>query len=463
MRVDTDRIKRDTDLLALIGRDTELRRVATTGGGEYAGPCPFCGGNDRLRVQPNTDRGGQWFCRQCTGEPGDGGRWHDAISYVMKRHSLDFLPACQRLAGPAALPKTSRGVRTKSQRKPAVNTGIAPPSREWQRAARAAVNEAHKQLMIGCGWIRENPIQAHQNTKSYWRCAPAAARAYKSLQSRGLLKHTIVAAQLGFNPEWKEVLPGHRLAPGITIPTFAAGQLWCVNVRTTKQVYQRTGNKYMAMTGSTKKSLYQADDLLAARYGVEVEGELDALLLKQEAGDLIGVTTMGSAKSLPHRWRVYFGHLAGLFVFKDQDETGKQGQAGWIKWARPMPPGPAEGQDITDYFLAGGDLRQWVMEALASTPEARSKAQLEEYIRMTSAGDPGWLPAVEEYCALRRSESAMPIVGNYMLVNRRWDGAWDLWYQPTQRFVAEIDPQQAADILAGNLDPEHVARRTEIP
>jgi hypothetical protein len=57
--IDTARIKQDTNLLALIGTDTTLRRVASTQRGEYAGPCPFCrAGEDRFRVQPSVVCGG---------------------------------------------------------------------------------------------------------------------------------------------------------------------------------------------------------------------------------------------------------------------------------------------------------------------------------------------------------------------------------------------------------------------
>ena len=43
-----------------------LRRVASTNGGEWAGPCPLCGGQDRFRVWPTPREGkpGAW-CRQC--------------------------------------------------------------------------------------------------------------------------------------------------------------------------------------------------------------------------------------------------------------------------------------------------------------------------------------------------------------------------------------------------------------
>ena len=97
IRIDTQAIKQRVNLLELIGNDTTLKRVANTRGGEYAGPCPFCGGKDRLRVQPAT---GRWVCRQC----GDVHHWPDAIAYVQKRHNLDFRAACEWLNGGGDLP-----------------------------------------------------------------------------------------------------------------------------------------------------------------------------------------------------------------------------------------------------------------------------------------------------------------------------------------------------------------------
>ena len=103
-RVDARDVKRRVDLLALIGRDTTLKKVSTTGGGEYAGPCPFCpdGGDDRFRVQPAA---GRWWCRRCSPD----GRWHDAIAYVMRRDGVRFPEALSTLAGaPVPPPKTDR-------------------------------------------------------------------------------------------------------------------------------------------------------------------------------------------------------------------------------------------------------------------------------------------------------------------------------------------------------------------
>ncbi|MBV9711108.1 MAG: hypothetical protein JO011_09365, partial [Ktedonobacteraceae bacterium] len=44
------------NLYELISQNTSLRRVASTHGGEYAGPCPFCGGTDRFRVWPDAEQ-----------------------------------------------------------------------------------------------------------------------------------------------------------------------------------------------------------------------------------------------------------------------------------------------------------------------------------------------------------------------------------------------------------------------
>ena len=71
--IDIVALKERVDLLALAGKMTSLRRVASSGGGEWAGPCPFCGGQDRFRVQPHR---AIWLCRHCTD-----GKWQDVIEY----------------------------------------------------------------------------------------------------------------------------------------------------------------------------------------------------------------------------------------------------------------------------------------------------------------------------------------------------------------------------------------------
>jgi hypothetical protein len=95
-RDEIDEIKQRIDLLALIGSDTRLELVASPEGGEYAGDCPFCGGRDRFRVQPNACPPG-WICWQCSKVSRAADRWLDVFVYWQKRYNCDFTTAYQWL------------------------------------------------------------------------------------------------------------------------------------------------------------------------------------------------------------------------------------------------------------------------------------------------------------------------------------------------------------------------------
>lgn len=82
------------DILDLIGSDTTLKRKANTDGGEWAGPCPFCGGEDRFIVHPHHPSGkGRYWCR-CCGVSGD------VIDYIRTRDGLNFEEALRKLGMP---------------------------------------------------------------------------------------------------------------------------------------------------------------------------------------------------------------------------------------------------------------------------------------------------------------------------------------------------------------------------
>ena len=85
------------DLLAIIGTDTTLKKVAGTRGGEWSGPCPFCNGTDRFHAHPNW-KGGEWHCNQCSPDE----RWHSVYDYVMKRDGLTFVEAKELIDGPGS-------------------------------------------------------------------------------------------------------------------------------------------------------------------------------------------------------------------------------------------------------------------------------------------------------------------------------------------------------------------------
>lgn len=94
-------------IVDLVGVARELQRVAAvrypldligwtpvrrSTAGELNGPCPFCGGHDRLVVwPPSADRGGCAWCRRC--------RWRgDVIQLYRDLEGVSFVQAVEDLA-----------------------------------------------------------------------------------------------------------------------------------------------------------------------------------------------------------------------------------------------------------------------------------------------------------------------------------------------------------------------------
>ena len=312
------------DLLTLFERDTTLKRIASTNGGEYAGPCPFCGGTDRFRVWPNHDGGGRWWCRQCE-------RSGDAIQYIRERDGLSYHEALDRLG----LEASNNGPR-RQPAKPAPVVSKKAQRPTWDTAAALQVVETCEAAL--------------------WSDAGAKARGW--LHDRGLSDDTIRAWRLGYNPAAGEV-GGLYVARGVVLPCFVDGAVQYVKVR--RPVPPLPGPKYKQVKGS-KAALYGLDRLEGRRVVVICEGELDAVLLWQEAGDLVDVVAVGSASGRPVL--AHLTRLAGAgrwLVALDRDRAGEKGAAWWGDYsARVRRVRPLQGNDLTDFHQAGGDLRAWI-------------------------------------------------------------------------------------------------------
>jgi hypothetical protein len=98
-----------------------------------------------------------------------------------------------------------------------------------------------------------------------------------------------------------------------------------------------------------------------------VESELDALLLYQEAGDLVSLLSLGNAQARPDRAAADLLKQARLIlVGLDSDQAGAKEAWGWWKGhyhqARRWPP--IQGKDPGEMFAAGVNLRAWVQAGL---------------------------------------------------------------------------------------------------
>jgi DNA primase len=190
--VATAALKQRIDLLALLGRDTRLRKVASTAGGEWAGPCPFCGGRDRFRVQPFL---GVWWCRQCGGQ-----RWGDAIDYLVRRDGVSFVEACRQLGVSESELEAGR-LRAEWAERVANRLGL-------QRANDVRLAD-HRE--VSSDWQGAASLFVERTERTLWSGGGEPARAY--LRQRGLRDHTWRAWRLGFQLRYGLYVPAEDGEP----------------------------------------------------------------------------------------------------------------------------------------------------------------------------------------------------------------------------------------------------------
>lgn len=341
------------DLLAPHGR---FRRESSRDGGEYAGPCPLCGGRDRFRVWPER---GRWWCRGCD-------RKGDAIQLLRDRDGLSFHEAKAALGDtPPLAPASRRPERPE-------------PTRQWKGDALRAVEACELVL---------------------WSSEGERARAW--LAARGLTESTLRRWRIGLCPG-SEVHPdnGSRrgcafgevwVDRGITIPWFAGEEVWKIQVRRAVRPGERW--KYSCVKGGGE-CLFGALGNQDAAF--VVEGELDAMLLHQEVGECAGVVTLGSAAAPVNPealWRLL--PVGSLLVAYDADAEGQKGAERWAGLSsRVRRIRPPAGKDLTEAWLAGKDLRKWAFHQL--------HALFEEHAARVFQGS-----AVEDGVSLERAWRSM--------------------------------------------------------
>jgi DNA primase len=344
-------------------RETHLnpRHMAGTNGGEWAGPCPKCGGDpdksDRFRIWPEQNEGnGSFWCRRCE-KGGDG------ITFLIEYQGMKYPQACEYLGKampPRQVARTPRPPEEKQERFfPETKDGT--PAELWTKNATALVDWATEKLM-------GNP------------------RPLAWLKERGITKDTARRFRLGWNPGTKggEDLFRHReswgldtvLKPngkpkrlwiprGLIIPHVRDGQVVRVRIRRPSEDPPR----YYVLPGSQMDMMVTASRSQSKHLAmIVVESELDAILLDQEAGELAGVVALGSASAKPDA--IAFDILTRaecILVALDFDEAGSKAMQWWNTHFRQSDRHPVPfGKDPGEAYKQGVPLADWVRAGLPS-------------------------------------------------------------------------------------------------
>lgn len=342
------------DILALIQADGFVyKKVAATNGGEYAGPCPFCGGNDRFLIWPEHKGGGRFWCRGCD-------KMGDAIQYLRDTRGFSFAEACQSLGISKDNYKRKRPKHTPEKQIFKPRKYNNPPA-IWMKKAAVILNETQNIL---------------------W--SPAGHAAEDILKRKGLTKETIRRAGIGFNPVdlyrdrrgWD--LP-HEIRcdgkpkllwipAGLVIPLApfpkqeaqAQNQDGVVRLRV-RRSDPGDGPRYVIVSGSSMAPLVLKSE---KNIFTIVESELDGWLTWQEAADLTGIIAMGAANMKPDiSTHEILKKAEKIINALDYDPAGARWA--WKFWPEtygskvkrwPVPIG----KDPSEAWQRGLDVREWI-------------------------------------------------------------------------------------------------------
>jgi len=166
--------------------------------------------------------------------------------------------------------------------------------------------------------------------------------------------------------------PFKNVPEGISIPYNYQGQLWKVRILLTKngQVPAPGEEKYYTIPGGSE-ALYQADDVRPSFPVILVDEEMDALSIKQEAGDkIVAVATGGLHTARFPRWVDLLRSADQVLVSFPDTAAGKEATAWWTSQlpnARQWPL-PVGYPNVNALLVASGNgaVRRWVLSGMTN-------------------------------------------------------------------------------------------------
>jgi DNA primase len=391
------RIFTEMNILELIqGDGFQYKKVATTRGGEYHGPCPFCGGNDRFRIQPARDR---FYCRGC-------GKSGDSVQYLRDFKGMSYFEAL------LALDREPDYSLIKSKPILIAKAEPPPPPQAWQERASAF---------------------AMQSQAILWDSAGAKMRQWLH-EEKGLSDDSIRKAGLGYNPadvyeprpSWglPEALSEKGnpkkvwLPAGLVIPFAMQGKVQRLRIRRSDP---GDGNRYIIVSGSSMGPMILGGR--EAKAAIVVESELDAILLWQEVGDLCNVIALGSAQAKPDaRTQTLLKRMKTILIGLDDDEAGQKEIIRY--WLRAFPqakyyavPG---GKDPSGAWQEGLNLRLWVQAGLPDEKTGDTITPAEAGKPLVGNPDEPPAEALEDIMAAMVQTSCDAIIAEYAAAGKQY-------------------------------------------
>ncbi|MBF0472534.1 MAG: hypothetical protein HQK91_08560 [Nitrospirae bacterium] len=331
----------------------EVKYLSSTYGGNYTSICPYCkDGVDRMQLWPNLKLkyGGRFWCRVCQ-------KKGNAIDYLMQIRKMSHQAACAMYSNSNYISDLTPTTFENSNVPDVENLDL------WQKEANEFVEQSRHRL---------------------WNNAPLSAIIFQGLHKRGLTDETITKFSLGCNSkhlwvkrtDWglSKILNDYGeqkklwTPQGLVIPLIVDGTVKRLRLRLSASVAKQeskylNGKKYFLISGSSTVPMVLGDSNIF----IIVESELDAMLLHQEAGDLLTIIALGSVQIKPDNVLKDKLRQARLILISlDSDDAGII--ASWKKWLKQYPNAKrwpvVLGKDPSDAYKNGLNIRQWVIDGI---------------------------------------------------------------------------------------------------
>lgn len=350
--------------LDLASKKVELKKVASTHGGEWTGPCPECGGKDRFHVWPYTNgEKGSYWCRGCD-------KSGDNIQFLIDFEGMNFKDACAWLN--INLDKNYHSKPAPPEKREFQPTQHQSPDQLWQEKAGKFISWAQEQLK-------------NNQTQLAW------------LAARGINQHAAETAGLGWNPgeNGKDLfrartawgLPELKkedgrprmlwLPRGLVIPYCVDGIVQRVRIRRPDDALKEMRVKYpdqdparyIIIPGSSMATMIIG---IECRAFIIVESELDAIACAAST-DLAGAVATGTLQGKPDAaaYEILKSSVQILNALDYGDQGGGKTAAerAFKWWADNFPdkcdrwPVP-KGKDPGEAYEQGTDLGEWIKKGL---------------------------------------------------------------------------------------------------
>ena len=240
-------------------------------GDEYAGPCPWCGGEDRFRVWRDKQN---FMCRPGVGHCGKSGFLDDLTGESDVWQKLSEIELKQ-LEQARRQDEIERRQAEQDRRLSAL-----------ERMARCTDHVAYHRALID-----------NDAAFEYWL-------------SEGMNPDTIAKYQLGYCPRCPTASNG---SPSYTIPVINNGAL--VNIR--HRLVEPCGGKYRPHMAGLGSQLFNEDNLRRARESIVItEGEKKSMVLDQTGIQSVGILGSRNFKS---SWFDLFNPIETVYVALDPD------------------------------------------------------------------------------------------------------------------------------------------------